>query len=403
MKRRQVISLALASCATIVACGADVRLGDLASIGVDAATDAAGNVEARPSDATVDTALDSSSSDVADGNVDAVVEGGVDAASDVATDAAGDASDASDASDAADACLAKDCKGHPCIAGVCQPVTIATGQAGVTYLVDDATDVYWTTRGHAGTIADPNVVARVPKLGGAVVVLNADQGSARGLAVDATKVYWARQTTTGTVQSASKADGTGFLPLGTIGGTPKLEGLVVDGSNLFVVDGVSIRAFSQTGPASLGSPSTTSLTAGEGLALLGSLLFVADRGAGVVDSVTKFTQVTTPLASGLGPVADVWVDLAHVYFAAGTTVGRIVRATNAVELIASGLTGASGIAVESDSVYFTTSDKVLRAAKGTTMVVELVTGLVQGSRLRVDATYVYFADAGAGTIARVPR
>jgi len=167
-----------------------------------------------------------------------------------------------------------DCLGGACIAGACQPVALATGQAYPLDLAIDSTNAYWTIWGtlpsnyndgeirkcaltgcaNAPTtvakssdeptsiaIDATNVyfgnhgtgrVAKCPLTGCAVMTqLSSSAGDPRGIAVDATNVYWV-EFDAGTVKKCA-IGGCGLAPT-TIGtGLAAPWGIAIDASSAY--------------------------------------------------------------------------------------------------------------------------------------------------------------------------
>lgn len=414
MRLARIVVGAAPAALVLVACGSDVWLGDLPQAQSLTNTDAAGG----PIDgagATTDGA--SGPADVVVANADVVApppdgattdasapdaDADADADADVA-DAAADA--AAEAGPDADPCSAKDCKGQACVNGLCQPIALATGQPGPGYLAMDFADIFWGTTGHAGVPGDQNVVAKTSRApGGPVIVLNADGGAVRGIAVDNTQVHYLRQMATGaTLGRASKVDGSGATFTGFFPGATNVQGLAFDGTSLLAVNGTEVRAFLPTDVTASGTQLVGGLGAGGSAVNELDALIVADPGGSAVDVITKSTRALQQVG-GLGDVpVDVAIDSGYVYFAAKTVVGRFSRTTFAVETIATGLDGAAGITVDPSNVYFSTRTALWSAPKGTTNVTKVTDGLTQAGHLLVDATYLYFADFGQGVIGRVPK
>ncbi len=89
-----------------------------------------------------------------------------------------------------------DCQSGACLAGACQPVTVAKPEASPAGLALDASYVYWTTFSATGQ------VKRAPRAGGPAEVLVDGQPYASGVAVDGTSVYWATNAYPGAVMKA---------------------------------------------------------------------------------------------------------------------------------------------------------------------------------------------------------
>lgn len=303
---------------------------------------------------------------------------------------------------ATDSC-AVDCKGNPCAGTTCLPLTLTSAAPGAYYVAVDGTDVFWGETGHAGTILDPDRLAKTKKAGGfAVVPLDVQSGAMTGFVLDATTVSWLRTGKTSCeVRSAAK-DGTGAKTPGFVmGGGCEYVGIAVDAMLLYVGWGQRVRTFDRGGSFSGGTALSPSLQHVADVVLAGGLLYVADDKAStilVVDPTNGNVASESPTAA---PARDLFVTATHIYFAAGTMVGRMPIAGGAVDVIATGLTGAEGIAVAGGNVYFTTTSTVERAAVGSAVHTSIATGLTKAGRIALDATYAYVADTGAGKILRL--
>jgi hypothetical protein len=367
----------------LLACSADVRLGDLgqsSTPGQDGAPDAPGS---------------------ADGAGDSASDGAADARSGV------DASDAADASfDSADAACVIDCHGNPCVANVCQPVVLAPGRKTPLYLAADLTDVFFTETGHAGTLADPNPVSRVSKAGGAVALIADDDGSPRGVAVDGTFVFWNDHAENGleNVWRASKVDGSGLTLTGRFPTPVDIQGISLSPTLVYAASGNQVRYFGKTASMSFGLEATNSLVHVFGIAAnqTDTVVYAADFGNASVDTMDPVGMTTTPVALGNEPV-DVQIDATYAFVATGAQIVRVTLADSSTLVLATGLTGAVGVAIDVDTVYFTTKTQVRKVPKIGGASTLLTGGLTTGGRIVVDSTFAFYSDPGAGVIARVPK
>jgi hypothetical protein len=123
------------------------------------------------------------------------------------------------------------CLGGACEGGVCQPIPIATGQGNVGGLVIDETHVYWTS-------LTSNVVARVPKAGGAVQVLaqSPNVSLAPSLAVSKDHVYWGNDDFTNTVVNRCPLTGCGANAPEKIADADRPIGLAVNSTHVYWCD-----------------------------------------------------------------------------------------------------------------------------------------------------------------------
>lgn len=355
---RLVVAVASAglTALTFMACAADVRLGDLATN--DSGT--------TPADAPT-----------------------VDAAAEV---------------DAPDTDAACDCKGNPCSAGRCLPLVLSPGGSDPVYLTADAANLYYATNGHAGTPADPNVVYRVAKSGGAPTALNADGGFVRGIVVDDTLVYWVRSFgTSGSVGCASKVDGSSKRLIGGFGGTVDVRDLEGDSDDLFLTSITQVRNYKKSATGSPGTQVTNLLSSASGLVVDGTSLFVADTTAGSVAEVSRISGTTTTKASPLDAPSLVASDATHLYVAGNGFVSRVAKTGSVIEPVVTPFGAVGDLALDPTTVYFSTSSIIAKVAKGSTSATTLVSNLTAGASLVVDDDFVYFADRGSGAISRIPK
>jgi hypothetical protein len=300
-----------------------------------------------------------------------------------------------------DSC-AVDCKGNPCAVTVCLPLTITSASPGAYYVLVDAVDVFWGEIGHAETLIDPDRIAKTKKTGGAVVVpLDTQAGAVTGLVLDDTSVSWLRTGKNTCVVRSSAKDGTGVTTPGLVTfGACEYRGIDVDATLLYVGANGGVRTFKRSALLTAGDPLVAAMHVGD-LVLGPVSLYVADDKASTILTVdptdgTVDNESATPLGA-----TQISLSGGYVYFAMGTSVGRMKAGGGAVEDIATGVTGAEGVVVANGQVYFTTLTTVERAAVGSNVHTSIATGLTKAGRLAADAEYVYVADTTAGKILRL--
>ncbi len=116
-----------------------------------------------------------------------------------------------------------DCRGGECIAGVCQPLFLATDQPNASGLAMDEGFVYWTTQTDGGT------VMRAPKDGGRRDVIASDLNMPFDIAVDSTHAYFT--TTAGGQIVAAQKDGGPRTVIADQEDTP--VGIAIDSENVY--------------------------------------------------------------------------------------------------------------------------------------------------------------------------
>jgi hypothetical protein len=303
-----------------------------------------------------------------------------------------------------------DCLGGTCLAGGCQPFTLATGQTSPAGLVVDpgpAGRAYWTNRAVDGSVTS------VDKTGGEVLVHASDQSLPGGITLNATHLFWsnAASGSTGTIMSAPRTSPDAgapvvladlqTVPLGvaTLGGRVYWTNAVNNTGAVSAVDIqggiVDVLATNQDLPAGIAADSTgvywvnhdggqlmaldtltvppmvrvlaTDLVLPAGIVLDTTNIYWSEL-AGNIRKRSKLEGATTVLlADQQGLPFSLAVDGIHVYWAdnASGVIARAPKAGGPVETVASGQNGPMYVAVDNLSVYWTNGGDgtIMRKAK----------------------------------------
>jgi hypothetical protein len=287
-----------------------------------------------------------------------------------------------------------DCLSGTCTKGVCDPVMLASGQAGPWDIATNGTDVVWSN------IVD-NTIMKWPSADGGVVQL-ATSPTPKGVAIDSTYAYWAGAGDTAVKRIALAGGGTpttlatttitpyavavdttyvywtedgnsNIMRVPTSGGTPvplaaggHAQPIALDDVNVYWADccvGTITRVPKDGGTTfGINVGASASVT---GLASDGVDVFFSNSVNNDIEKVGIGGGGTIQLASGQTNAQEVAIDADNVYFAAENTgiVGAVSKKGGTVTVLASGQASPKAVAIDDKSVYWTTNSTIMRVAK----------------------------------------
>lgn len=300
----------------------------------------------------------------ADSNTDAIVfDGGSEASADVdaTIDTSGDGKNCGS--------IGHDCLGGSCLAGKCQPITLAEGQGQPHRLAIDSKNVYWTNT-FTGTVMQ----CAAGGCNKSPVTLVNSQASPFGIVTDGVDVYWTN-TSSGEIRKCST---NGCLLSSTllVGNQSVPFDIVLKGSFLYWTNSGGGTAGNKIMRCNVGNCS-------------GTLSIVADQ------------QDPYPLAASATNVY--WSNLsAHKIVmcagagSCGTNPQTVFSPTALVQ----------GLAADSTSIYMADSNsgtitKCSQSGCGSSPIV-LASNLIKPYQLIVNGTNVYWTNMGDGTIMSIP-
>jgi sugar lactone lactonase YvrE len=293
------------------------------------------------------------------------------------------------------------CLGDGCKAGRCEPKVLAINQSDPSDLAVDGQWVFFTNTG-AGE------VARVPKVGGNVVVLASGEDAPTGIAIDDKQVYYSNTYTPGSIKRVGKEGGKPIVLTEDENFTYYAYRLIVDATSLYwVTDTTTGKVV--TMPKVGGAPTIlqNKATSPKGLAFDGTSIFwpvfgEIRRAPPVANAPpTKLSaseQFPSALAADEGAVY--WTDM----YAA--TVRRVPKAGGTPTTLATMTAGArlGAIAVDATHVFFLDpqGNTVRKVPKtGGPAVTIAIANAPRG--LALDETHVYWTNGGDGTVMRVAK
>jgi hypothetical protein len=306
-----------------------------------------------------------------------------------------------------------DCLGGACVAGQCQPVVVAWGQAYPCCIQLDADNVYW-----ANSDTPDGALQVAPKNGGGPTTLLAPLGSPSGLVLDESFAYWVNLDDSNVERVALGGGAPEVLEVGAGGLYPAY--LAVDATSLYCTDFAlsSVARVPKTGGA------WTSLVSNENspgaIVVGGTTLVWANSGTDGTDGAIRRMGVDgNPAATTLVGALNwptglaLWGD--YVYWTdngdgdpaslSGSLMRALVLGPSLPETLASGLPCPVGIAVDDSGVYWTDgcANTLNRVRPGETEVVALASGVASPAELAVDAQSLYWVSWETSTVAKLAK
>jgi hypothetical protein len=307
----------------------------------------------------------------------------------------------------------RSCQGGACSAGVCQPLTLASGQS--VAIAVDTTSVYWSTV--AGTLM------KVPLGGGTSQTLASPNTTVFFLAVDATSVYWTETLTGGSLVKVPIAGGATQTLAAEATTGQDYGSIAVDATSVYYLAsaapgaGVVARMPVNGGtPQTLvsGSPSLRDFVgvncplppAGCNATTVYWMASTVDAGAGTLTSVPADGGMQATLASGLSPVA-IAVNPASVYWSNTDNPSAVMKVPVGGGMPVTLASGhPTGIAVDGTSVYWTDflGGTVMTVPVGGGTPTTLASGQDEPRGIAVDATSVYWTNfGGPGAVMKIAK
>jgi hypothetical protein len=298
----------------------------------------------------------------------------------------------------------RDCKGGACSAGVCQPVTLATGLNNPSALAVTSGLVYVATNhqdcSSGTTCSTVRELRSVPKTGGAPTTVLGKSGDIYDLDVgDSETLYFA---SSGDLYSLHQGQ-TSPAKLGDA----DAKVAAADSTSVYFPSNGRLSRLSVTGGAA--SDLVQNGVRDWNVALQGaSVIFVGSANGDTIFSVPK-AGGTPALVVAAGKVWGMAVDTQNVYWTDGSSAGSVKMAPLAggsSTTVATGLPRPENVAADGGNVYWWQRDagELMRAASAGGAAVKLYDrGKGTSAVLAVEGDHVYFVEADSKTLFRIAK
>ncbi len=302
-----------------------------------------------------------------------------------------------------------DCLGGACVAGKCQPVTLASGQTSPTVLALSNTHVIWTNWSAMGA------VMHVKKAGGSATALVSNLSAPVGLAVGGSYAYYGT-VDTGVLGRVGLGGSKGAV-LSTEPVQPAL--LALDSSYLYWPDfaqGTINRMVKAGGAIQVLSSGEV---APQGIAVDGGTVYWTNTGTPAQQNIDgairqlplNSLKATTVASSQHAPQVIVVYDSELYWTNAGSVEtmssnGSLVHyADGKLTVLASSLPGPYGLAVDATGVYWASrwDGKIMRIPDGGSKPETLAADLPAPLFVATDATAVYWTNSDDGSVRRLAK
>jgi hypothetical protein len=270
------------------------------------------------------------------------------------------------------------CMGGDCVAGVCQPVALASGQSCPMGISVQDQVVYWTN-----SVPASGAVMRVLSPGDAPEVIAEDYVNPVAIALDETSVFWAVQGTLdgdGFVLRLDKADiGYGVAPTVLVQAQTVTGLIALSATDVYYASKSTIRRVPKTAQYAMDEEIATT-----------------DKSGGLAFSLSALDRAVYWTDYGIG------------------SISRLPVNDSGLELMVSGQPQPAAVAVDEFTIYWTNMGDgegglpaVMKAGKldpiGSTQVLDQANAGALPFALVESGPHVYWTDAMGGTVKRVPK
>ena len=281
----------------------------------------------------------------------------------------------------------RDCFGGACVDGVCQPVTLSSGDRNPADMKVDGQELFW---------ANPDQIKKVnfATPGAQPVVLGPNEESfISNVELDANYIYWTL------ADSVRRVDRNGGTPETVVDGIPSPFGLaLVSASSLvftnYTTFGTQSSVWTVPPDGSIAPLPLTNADGPRGLATAGGAIYFADSNT---SQIFRYELgVTTELAAGTGTPWLLRTDGVDVFWT-DINQGEVNKVSingGPVTLLADVDAGSAGLALDATHVYFTHlgDGTVSRVPKGGGAIEVLYDGMVSTYGIVVTSDRVFWGN-----------